>query len=109
PAPLTLKLPAIPAGVPSKLLERRPDIAAAERRVDAANARIGIAIAAYYPTINLGATGGFESGHAGTWIQGPSALWSLGGSAVELLFDAGRRHSVTEQARDAYEQSVADY
>jgi len=109
PAPLTLTLPAIPAGVPSELLERRPDIAAAERRADAANAQIGIAISAYYPNIQLGGTGGFESANAGTWIQGPSALWSLGGSAIELLFDAGRRHAITDQARDAYEEQAANY
>jgi len=109
PAPLTLALPAIPAGVPSELLERRPDIAAAERRADAANAQIGIAIAAYYPNIQLGGTGGFESANAGTWIQGPSAMWSLGGSAVETLFDAGRRHAITDQARDAYEAQTANY
>lgn len=109
PAPLTLALPSIPAGVPSELLERRPDIAAAERRADAANAQIGIAIAAYYPNIQLGGAGGFESTNPGTWIQGPSALWSLGGSAIETLFDAGRRHAITDQARDAYEAQAANY
>lgn len=107
--PLTLPLPAIPAGVPSDLLERRPDIAAAERRADAANAQIGVAVAAFYPNVQIGGTGGFESGSAGTWIQGPSALWSLGGSAVELLFDAGRRHAITDQAREAYEEQAANY
>jgi NodT family efflux transporter outer membrane factor (OMF) lipoprotein len=109
PAPLTLALPVIPAGVPSDLLERRPDIAAAERRAAAANAQIGVAVAAYYPNIQLGGTGGFESAAVGTWIQGPSAMWSLGGSAVETLFDAGRRHALTNQARDAYEQQTANY
>ncbi len=109
PAPLTLALPVIPAGVPSELLERRPDIAAEERLTDAANAQIGIAIAAYYPNIQLGGTGGFESANAGTWIQGPSAMWSLGGSAIETLFDAGRRHAITDQARDAYEAQAANY
>src|ERR1700675_3207840 len=109
PAPLDLQLPQVPLGVPSQLLERRPDVAAAERRTDAANAQIGIAIAAYYPTINIGATGGFESKTLGTWFQGPSSLWSLGGSAVELLFDAGRRHALTEEARDVYEQNAANY
>jgi NodT family efflux transporter outer membrane factor (OMF) lipoprotein len=96
-------------GVPSQLLERRPDIAAAERRTDAANAQIGIAIAAYYPTITLSGTGGFESQNPGTWFQGPSSVWSLGGSAVELLFDAGRRHALTEEARHGYELNVANY
>jgi NodT family efflux transporter outer membrane factor (OMF) lipoprotein len=109
PAPLDLALPQVPVGVPSQLLERRPDVAAAERRANAANAQIGVAIAAYYPTINIVGTGGFESKNAGTLIQGPSSLWSLGGSAVELLFDAGRRHAITEEARDVYEQNVANY
>src|SRR6185437_16323121 len=66
------------------------------------NARIGIAIAAYYPNINLSGTGGFESTHGGNWIQGPSSLWSLGAQAAELLFDAGQRHALTDQARHAY-------
>jgi outer membrane protein TolC len=77
--------------------------------VDAANAQIGIAKAAYYPNIQLGGAGGFESANPGTWIQGPSALWSLGASAVETLFDAGRRHAITAQARDLYEAQAADY
>jgi NodT family efflux transporter outer membrane factor (OMF) lipoprotein len=109
PAPLDLELPQVPLGVPSQLLERRPDIAAAERRTDAANAQIGIAIAAYYPTITLNGGGGFESQRFGTWFQGPSSLWSLGGSASELLFDAGRRHALTEEARHGYELNVANY
>ncbi len=109
PAPLDLPLPQVPVGVPSQLLERRPDVAAAERRTNAANAQIGIAIAAYYPTINITGTGGFESRSASTLIQGPSSLWSLGGSAVELLFDAGRRHALTEEAKDTYEQNAANY
>jgi NodT family efflux transporter outer membrane factor (OMF) lipoprotein len=107
--PLNLVLPQVPVGVPSQLLERRPDIAAAERRADAANAQIGVAIAAYYPTITLGGTGGFESSRLGNLFQGPSALWTLGGSATELLFDAGRRHALTQQAREAYDQNVANY
>ena len=107
--PLGQQIPQIPVGVPSQLLERRPDIAAAERQTDAANAQIGIAIAAYYPNISLSGSGGFTSGHPGTWIQGPSEMWSLGASAVELLFDAGRRHAITQQARDAYEQQTANY
>jgi NodT family efflux transporter outer membrane factor (OMF) lipoprotein len=109
PAPLDLQLPQVPLGVPSQLLERRPDVAAAERRTDAANAQIGIAIAAYYPTITIGGGGGFESKSFGNLIQGPSSLWSLGGSAVELLFDAGRRHALTEEARHAYELNTANY
>ncbi len=102
-------LPKVPVGLPSQLLERRPDIAAAERRVAAANAQIGIAVSAFYPTISLGGAGGFESEHAGTWIQGPSSLWSLGGQATELLFDAGQRHALTDQARHDYEAQAAAY
>ncbi|HTV83251.1 MAG TPA: efflux transporter outer membrane subunit [Acidobacteriaceae bacterium] len=109
PMPLSANPPAIPVGVPSQLLERRPDIAAAERQMDAANAQIGIAITAYYPNVSLTGTGGMLSGSIGTLIQGPSEMWSLGASATELLFDAGRRHAITQQARDAYLQQVANY
>ncbi len=108
-SPLDLPLPKIPLGVPSQLLERRPDIAAAERRTAAANAQIGIAVSAFYPTIDLTGQGGFEGTHGGTWIQGPSALWSLGASATELLFDAGQRHALTDQARQQYEAQVSNY
>jgi len=107
--PLGQNIPHVPVGVPSQLLERRPDIAAAERQANAANAQIGVAIAAYYPNVSLNGTGGFGSGTPGTLIQGSSEMWSLGASAVELLFDAGRRHAITQQARDAYEQQVANY
>jgi NodT family efflux transporter outer membrane factor (OMF) lipoprotein len=99
----------VPVGVPSQLLERRPDIASAERRTAAANAQIGIAVSAFYPTITLNGTGGFESERIGTWIQGPSALWSLGAQAAELLFDAGQRHALTDQARHTYEANAAAY
>jgi NodT family efflux transporter outer membrane factor (OMF) lipoprotein len=109
PSPLDIQLPKVPVGVPSQLLERRPDIAAAERLAAAANAQIGIAVSAFYPTINLGGTGGFESANPGTWIQGPSSLWSLGAQAAELLFDAGQRHALTDQARHNYEAQVAGY
>jgi NodT family efflux transporter outer membrane factor (OMF) lipoprotein len=108
-SPLDEKLPQIPVGVPSQLLERRPDIASVERRTAAANEQIGIAISAYYPTISLSGTGGFESTHGGTWLQGPSALWSLGAQASELLFDAGQRHALTDQARHQYEAQAAAY
>jgi NodT family efflux transporter outer membrane factor (OMF) lipoprotein len=104
-----LALPKVPLGVPSQLLERRPDIAAAERRAAAANAQIGIAVSAFYPTINLVGTGGFESMHGGTWIQGPSALWSLGAQATELLFDAGQRHALTDKARHEYAAQADAY
>ena len=109
PNPRDLKLPQIPLGVPSQLLERRPDIAAAERRAAVANAQIGITQAAFYPTISLGGTGGFESTHGGTWLQGPSALWSLGAQASELLFDAGRRKAANRQARDLFEAAASGY
>lgn len=108
-SPLNLKLPDVPLGVPSQLLQRRPDIAAAERRTQSANAQVGIAVSAFYPTISLSGTGGFESTHGGTWIQGPSALWSLGAQATQLLFDAGQRHTLTDQARHDYEAQVSAY
>jgi NodT family efflux transporter outer membrane factor (OMF) lipoprotein len=111
PLPLDVSgdLPQIPLGVPSQLLERRPDIAAAERRADQANALIGVAVSAFYPTISLSGGGGFESTHAGTWIQGPSSLWSLGAQATQLLLDGGRRRAVTNQARDQFEASASAY
>jgi NodT family efflux transporter outer membrane factor (OMF) lipoprotein len=108
-APLTASPPQIPLGVPSELLERRPDIAAAERRVASANAQIGIATAAYYPQISLSASGGLESAAIGTLFQGPSTLWSVGGSAFETVLDGGRRRAVTQQARDNHEATVASY
>jgi len=108
-SPLDQPLPTIPIGVPSQLLERRPDIAASERRTAVANEQIGIAVSAFYPTISLTGQGGFESTHGGTWIQGPSALWSLGAQATELLFDAGQRRALTEQARHQYEAQVSSY
>jgi NodT family efflux transporter outer membrane factor (OMF) lipoprotein len=108
-SPLDLALPKVPVGVPSQLLERRPDIAAAERLAAAANAQIGIAVSAFYPTISLGGTGGFESTSPGRWIQGPSSLWSLGAQATQLLFDAGQRRALTDQARHSYEAQVAGY
>lgn len=109
PAPLDLPLPKVPTGVPSQLLERRADIAAAERLADAANAQIGIAVSAFYPTISLSGSGGFESTHPGTWIQGPSSLWSLGAQAAELLFDAGQRRAITEEAQHNYLAQSAAY
>lgn len=108
-SPLDLRLPGVPSGVPSQLLERRPDIAAAERRAAAANAQIGIAISAFYPDLTLSASAGFESERIGTLLQGPSALWSLGAQSAELLFDAGRRRALTEQARHEYEANAAAY
>jgi NodT family efflux transporter outer membrane factor (OMF) lipoprotein len=109
PLPLTTPPPPIPAGLPSDLLERRPDIASGERMVAAANAQIGVATSAYYPLINLAATAGFESGSLTTLFQGPGVLWSFGPSAVATLFDFGRRRAVSDQAKAAYNQAVANY
>ena len=109
PLPLTAPPPDIPVSVPSELLERRPDIAAAERRVASANAQIGVAKSAYYPQISLGATGGFESSSITTLLQGPSGLWSFGLSAAETLFDGGRRRAASDEAIAAYDQTVANY
>jgi NodT family efflux transporter outer membrane factor (OMF) lipoprotein len=109
PLPLTAPPPLIPISVPSELLERRPDIAAAERRVASANAQIGVAKSAYYPLIELTGGGGFESSAITTLLNGPSGLWSLGGSAVGTVFDAGRRRAFTDQARAAYDFQVAAY
>jgi NodT family efflux transporter outer membrane factor (OMF) lipoprotein len=109
PTPLTVPPPPLPEDLPSQLLERRPDIAAAERRVQEANAQIGVARAAYFPLITLSGSGGFESAVITSLIQGPSGFWSLGGAAVETIFDAGRRRGVTQQALAAYDQNVATY
>jgi NodT family efflux transporter outer membrane factor (OMF) lipoprotein len=109
PLPLTVPPPPIPVSVPSELLERRPDIAAAERRVASANAQIGVAKSAYYPSVSLGASGGFESTSITTLIQGPSGLWSVGLAAMETIFDGGRRRAASDQAIAAYDQTVANY
>jgi NodT family efflux transporter outer membrane factor (OMF) lipoprotein len=109
PLPLTAPPPRVPVSVPSDLLERRPDIAASERRVAAANAQIGVAKSAYYPMLSLGATGGFESSAITTLLNGPSGLWSVGLSAVGTVFDVGRRRSLNDQARAAYDYQVAAY
>ena len=109
PLPLTMPPPSIPVALPSELLERRPDIAAAERRMAAANAQIGVAKAAYYPNISLGAAGGFESSVITTLLSGPSVLWSAGPSAALTLFDVGRRRAASDQAIAAYDQAVANY
>jgi NodT family efflux transporter outer membrane factor (OMF) lipoprotein len=109
PLPLTAPPPPIPVSVPSELLERRPDIAAVERRVAAANAQIGVAKSAYYPVINLGASGGFESADITALLTGPSGLWSIGASALGTIFDVGRRRALTDEARAAYDSQVASY
>ncbi len=108
-APITVPLPAIPAGLPSELLERRPDVAAAERRVAAANAEIGVAKAAFFPSLLLSATGGFESRRAATWLSGPSFLWAVGSGLVQTIFDGGRRRALSDQAQAAYDGTVASY
>jgi NodT family efflux transporter outer membrane factor (OMF) lipoprotein len=107
--PLAAKPVTVPSGIPSELLERRPDIAAAERRVAAANAQIGVAKAAYFPDIVLNATGGFESAKLSDWLSWPSRLWSVGLSLSETVFDAGLRSALTDQAIAAYDQMVASY
>jgi NodT family efflux transporter outer membrane factor (OMF) lipoprotein len=107
--PLQSPPPPIPAGVPSELLERRPDIASAERQMAAANFQIGVAKAAYYPLLNLAAVGGFESGAITTLLQGPAGLWSVGASALQTVFDGGRRRAASDQAIAAYDQTVASY
>jgi NodT family efflux transporter outer membrane factor (OMF) lipoprotein len=109
PSPITVIPPVIPIGLPSELLERRPDIAAAERRMAAANEQIGIAQAAFYPTITLGGTVGLESSNLTNLFSVPSAIWSLGGALVQILFDGGRRQALTEQARAFYDATVATY
>jgi len=108
-APIEQEPPDIPVGVPSALLERRPDIAAAERRVAAANAQIGVALAAYYPTVTLSASAGFESSSISQWFTWPSRFWSVGPAISETVIDGGLRRAQTDAARAAYEASVATY
>jgi NodT family efflux transporter outer membrane factor (OMF) lipoprotein len=109
PAPLPPIPPVPPPGLPSELLERRPDIAGAERRVASANEQIGIARAAFFPTITLGLVGGFESGQFPNWLTGPSAIWAIGATAAETVFDAGKRRAVSDQAIATYDELIADY
>jgi NodT family efflux transporter outer membrane factor (OMF) lipoprotein len=107
--PLTGDPPVAPTGVPSELLERRPDIAAAERRVAAANAQIGVAKSAYYPNVTLGAEGGVESRILSSLFTSPSAEWNAGPSASEVLFDAGRRKAQVDYALAQRAQATALY
>jgi len=104
-----MNLPAIPAGVPSELLERRPDIAAAERTMAAANAQVGVAIAAYFPTITLSSTGGFQASDAAKWLLWPSRFWSLGAAGAQTIFQGGALVAQTDAARAAYDAAVATY
>jgi NodT family efflux transporter outer membrane factor (OMF) lipoprotein len=107
--PLNGGPPVIPVGVPSQLLERRPDIAANERRVAEANEQIGIARAAYFPTLVLSATAGFEGHNITDWLEWPSRFWAAGPTMAETIFDAGRRRANSEAARANYDSIVADY
>jgi NodT family efflux transporter outer membrane factor (OMF) lipoprotein len=107
--PLKVNPPPIPIGVPSQLLERRPDVAADERLMAQANAQIGVARAAYFPTLTLSASGGFESTAASTWFSWPSVLWAIGASASETIFDAGLRRATVQQYRSMYDETVANY
>ncbi len=101
--------PPIPVGVPSTLLERRPDIAAAERQMAAANEQIGVAKAAFYPTLTLSATAGVESSNFLKWISWPSRFWSVGPQLAEVAFEGGRRRALVAQAQALYDNSVAIY
>jgi NodT family efflux transporter outer membrane factor (OMF) lipoprotein len=107
--PMTVAPPPIPVGVPSELLERRPDIAAAERTMAEGNAAIGIAYAAYYPTLTLNAEGGFESSSFSHWLSWPSRFWSVGSSVSETIFDAGLRRATVQQNIAAYNSDLAGY
>lgn len=102
-------IPPVPLAVPSQLLERRPDIAAAERQVAAANAEIGVARAAYFPQLTLSAAAGFESLTASHWLDWANRFWSLGAAASQTLFDGGERFAETDRAKAAYDQTVAEY
>ena len=109
PLPTDSAPPPIDPGLPSTLLERRPDVAAAERRVAAANARIGVARAAYFPVFSLAAAAGFDSTNASTWLNAPSRIWSVGPEGVLTVFDAGRHRAQAAQAHAQYDEQVADY
>ncbi len=108
-APLAATPPAVPIGVPSDLLERRPDIASAERNVAAANARIGVAEAAFYPDVTLSASAGLEAATLAKWLAWPARFWSVGPAVSEVLFDGGLRGAQTDQTRAAYDAQVAAY
>jgi NodT family efflux transporter outer membrane factor (OMF) lipoprotein len=109
PAPQTDAPPSIPVGLPSELLERRPDVAAAERRLASANAEVGVARAAFYPIFSLTGAGGFESTSLSSWITGLSSFWSVGPAALVTVLDGGRRRAAVVQARAAYDEASAAY
>ncbi|MGA2389959.1 MAG: efflux transporter outer membrane subunit [Candidatus Sulfotelmatobacter sp.] len=108
-APVKTQPPIIPTGLPSELLQRRPDIAAAERRMAEANQQIGIARAAYFPTVTLDGTAGFSGTHPSNWFTWPAGFWALGPSLAETLFDAGRRRATSESARANYDGTIGTY
>jgi NodT family efflux transporter outer membrane factor (OMF) lipoprotein len=108
-APLMRTPPAVPLGLPSQLLERRPDIAAMERQAAAANEQIGIAQAAFYPDLVIAAQGGFQAGSIVNWFAWPSRFWSVGPQLAQTIFDAGRRKSQVETANAAYDATIASY
>ena len=107
--PLKTPPPAIPFGVPSQLLERRPDVAANERLMAQANAQIGVAVAAYYPTVTLSATAGFNSPDISKWLNWSSRFWSVGTAVSETIYDGGLRRATVEQYRAQYDETVANY
>ncbi len=109
PATLQTPPPPVPVGLPTALLERRPDIAGAERQVAAANEQIGVAKAAFYPTLTLTASAGLESADFLKWFTWPSRFWSVGPQLAETLFDAGKRRAQVSQAEAAYDVTVANY
>ncbi|HEV2363248.1 MAG TPA: efflux transporter outer membrane subunit [Caulobacteraceae bacterium] len=109
PAPWNLEPPQIPASLPSQLLERRPDIASAERHAAAQSALIGVQVAAFFPNLTLSASGDFASSSLANLFSASSAFWSLGANVAETLFDAGARSARVREARAAYEQAVANY
>lgn len=109
PTPCPCQPPEVPSLLPSQMLERRPDVAAAERQMAAANEQIGIARSAYYPTFSIGGAGGLESAHPGNMFTGASTFWSFGLSAADTLVDWGQRHALNTQAQANYDGTVANY